>query len=1230
MYFTNYGKEGVSNKFIYIDLVMINMRKLLNIAIAVMLLFAPLVQTNQIDEIPSRLVNFGAEVDDDCDNETKDEDLPYYVDKDSGSDDNVGSEDCPFATISKAAESIIDGDTVIISHGIYRESIAIDGIEGVTFKAAENAKVVIDGSRDIEEDLGGEWKEYQNGIYQTNVSENAWQLFVDFEEMVPARWPNANFTDGSVFNRSLWAEGSMDRDKYKDEGGNWVYPYDNGELFDISGLNESGFDPTGAIAILNVGSFKTWSRNITEFDSENNSFKFDEVSAWKTKHHAYFLEGKLELIDSPGEWFFDNEKNILYFLPPEGLNLSEANIRAKTQAYGFSSDNADGVTLENIDFFATTFRFNKCENCKVDGSHLLYPSTSKRSLNIAGEDEDERWVSRFDKSSRCIVDNSAFLYTDGTALEFHGGDTQSHNNTINNSYFYHIDWSVSDMPGLMVTIIDSGRDNIFSNNTIHLTGASATLSIGNAPTVLHNEVWNTGLLQTDGAVVQMMMAEQKDSNIAYNWIHDTSKYGIRMDGPMGETNEGRNATVHHNVLWNIRGAVMVKGDYHTTHNNTIFGDSIDKNNIIVLFESGLGNENSTTEFNAADRIAAHRSGTYEDHPVPGNYSDNFNGYEDNGRTFDVSITDDMDFDPDEITIYVGDAITWTNNDGMSHTATSTSGPTSFDSGNIASGGTWSFTFTEAGTYEYECEYHSSMTGVITVIDNSVKSQLIDPDNYDFRPKANSPIADLSAGAYGSNDDWIAGITWDFMGPELPFEGCMDEDATNYDQRAFFSDGSCIYPPIEGCMDPDAKNYNPDAEVDDGSCEYYVEGCMDPDAKNYNSEAEVDDGSCEYYVEGCTDKDAKNWDPDAEVDDGSCEYYVEGCTDSNATNYNSTAEMDDGSCEYPEPDPVEGCMDVNATNYDSEAEVDDGSCEYPIPSDCVFGEVEYENDTSVVLYLTWIDTSNTKHCGILQFDLHDGAAPIHAQNFRNHAAAGNYDGVVFHRIIDIFMIQGGDFQNGDGTGGYAYEWYGYCNGNSVAQDDCPSKELYTLPDETNANFTHIPGALSMAKTSYPNTGGSQFFIVDAGVNAYWLDGVHTVFGQVLAGNIDGVPVSGIDLVDAVSQVEVGMLDRPVNNVTIIRAEVVTYPEPEEGCTNKTATNYDANAELDNGSCLYADEKLDYCPDEITDENEDLVEESCLATFDEPAESKDDEDKGFLPSSSFFVSICAIAIIAFRRR
>ena len=1049
------------------------MQKFLGILIAILVVFSSTIQLegqNYKDE-GSELAFFGSEVDEDnCENVTKDEGDPYFIDKYTGNDSYPGTADCPFETISKVEELLEDGDTVVISHGIYRESISIEGLNDVTFKAAEGEKVVIDGSSDIEDDLGGVWEEYQDGIYRTNVSRDAWQLFVDFEEMVPARWPNANFADGSVFNRSLWAEGSMDRDKYKNEDGDWVYPYENGELIDISGLNETGFDPTGAIAILNVGSFKTWSRNITEFDSENNSFKFESVSSWKTKHHAYFLEGKLELIDSPGEWFFDNEENVLYFLPPEGLNLSEANIRAKTQAFGFSSDNSDRITLENIDFFANTFQFNKCENCVVSGSHLLYPSTSKRSLNIAGEDIEERWVSRFDKSSNCIVDNSAFLYTDGTAIEFHGGDAQSHNNTINNSYFYHIDWSVSDMPGLMVTIIDHGRDNVFSNNTIHLTGASATLSIGDAPTVMHNEVWNTGLLQSDGAVVQMMMAEQKDAHIAYNWIHDTSKYGIRMDGPMGGTNEGRNATVHHNVLWNVRGALMVKGDYHTTHNNTIFGDDQDKNNIIVLFESGFGNENSTTEFNAADKIAGHRSNTYEEDPVPGDYFSNYNGYEDNGREFDISITDDMKFDPEEITIYVGDTITWTNNDGMSHTATSTSGPTSFDSGNIASGSNWSFTFTEAGTYDYKCDYHSSMTAVIIVIDNSVKSQLIDPDNYDFRPKNNSPMADLNAGAYGHDDTWSAGITWEFIEPELPFEGCMDMDAINYDPRALFSEGICEYPLAEGCTDPDAKNYDSEAEVDDGSCEYYIEGCTDKNAKNWNPEAEIDDGSCEYYVEGCTDTNATNYNSTAEIDDGSCEYPpVEGCMDNNATNYDSAAEVDDGSCTYP---PVEGCMDSNATNYNSTAEMDDGSCTYPPVEGC-------------------IDMNATNH---------DPAAEV---------------------------------------------------------------------DDGSCTYPPVEGCMDSNATNYNTT----------------------------------------------AEVDDGSC---------------VYPEPVKGCTNNTATNYDSTAEVDDGSCTYPDEKLDYCPDEITEENEDLVEDSCLATFDEPAEDDSDEDEGFLSALPFILAVLVIAVIVLKRK
>ena len=67
------------------------------------------------------------------------------------------------------------------------------------------------------------------------------------------------------------------------------------------------------------------------------------------------------MIDSPGEWFFDNGNNTLYFMPPEGVNPSMENIRAKTQAYGFSFYDSNRITLENIDFFATTFRFENCD-----------------------------------------------------------------------------------------------------------------------------------------------------------------------------------------------------------------------------------------------------------------------------------------------------------------------------------------------------------------------------------------------------------------------------------------------------------------------------------------------------------------------------------------------------------------------------------------------------------------------------------------------------------------------------------------------------------------------------------------------------------------------------------------------------------------------------------------------------------------------------------------------------
>ena len=567
---------------------------------------------------------------------------PIYVDAVNGSDNWNGTSLCPKATIDAAIQVASANDEIVVYAGLYHENVTIDNLDGLTIRAAAGERVVIDGTKSISEDFNATWYADIDGIQYVDLPEHGWQLFLNHSEQIPARWPNANFEDESVFNRSRWAQGTLT---------NSNNAYTNGWLTDAGavtgahgGLLASGIDPVGAIAILNVASFRSYSRMVTSWNPSNETIGFDETDQWKTKHHAYFLEGKRELIDIEGEWWYNDSAQRLHYKAPANQDANDLDLRVKTQPYAFTVINSDDVAFENLEFFGTTVQFDECEGCSIEDTIMRYPSTSKRGLNIAGEDVDSRWSTRFDKCSFSLIENTAILYTDGTAVEFHGAALQSHNNTINDSYFYHIDWSVSDTPGLMVTIFDGGKHNSFTNSTIHRTGASATISIGDAPTVMHNEIWDTGLLQTDGAVVQMMMNEQQDADIAYNWIHDTDKYGIRMDGPAGGTNEGRNATVHHNVLWNVSGAIMIKGDYHHAHNNTVLWDDRGKNQIIVLHENGAGNENSTIWNNAADSMAAHRSDTWDSYPLQeGTFGNNWNGYQNGSAQLNVS---SMLVDPD--------------------------------------------------------------------------------------------------------------------------------------------------------------------------------------------------------------------------------------------------------------------------------------------------------------------------------------------------------------------------------------------------------------------------------------------------------------------------------------------------------------------------------------------------------------------------------------------------------
>jgi peptidyl-prolyl cis-trans isomerase B (cyclophilin B) len=142
-----------------------------------------------------------------------------------------------------------------------------------------------------------------------------------------------------------------------------------------------------------------------------------------------------------------------------------------------------------------------------------------------------------------------------------------------------------------------------------------------------------------------------------------------------------------------------------------------------------------------------------------------------------------------------------------------------------------------------------------------------------------------------------------------------------------------------------------------------------------------------------------------------------------------------------------------------------------------------------------------NAGPVTVELFDDDAPKTVENFRKLAADGFYDGLIFHRVIPDFMIQGG-CPEGTGTGGPGY----------------------TFEDEINDNKV-VRGAFAMANAG-PNTNGSQFFIVTA-EEAPWLDGKHTVFGRVS---------DGMDSVTAIEATPTDAGDRPAENQVIERIEL----------------------------------------------------------------------------------------------
>ena len=533
-----------------------------------------------------------------------------------GNDANNGTKEKPLRTIQAAVDKINPGDICIIHNGTYRENIKIkrsgDATAAITIRAAKGEHPVISGL-DV---LDLKWNSTEKkGIYVADYKNNNFeQIFFDGKPLLEARWPNVprdKNGDWDFFSPNQWA--------IVDSTGNHY-----GTVKD-SRLAATSWDINGARAVLNVcHQFFTWTRTVKGYIPKSDTFNYpkDLGKSIKARDESgaslvfnddrYYLVGKKEFLDVPGEWYYDKEKQLLYLYTPDGINPEKKLVEVKNRYYSLTAeDDKNFIIIDGITFFGTAFRFGKDQNHR--SNHLLFEnnkviySSWTEFLNMPDDDERARLDKNFPtiNADNVILSNNVFSYGSLSALFINGV-----NNVIENNVFNDFDLSSSLVyPALLVSKNSAGFEGkggkaIVRYNTIYNSGGILTQICQNDNDVYLNDLYNAfrscygGNRDVSALYTQSIYC--RGTRFHHNWVHDS--YGgtppLDWNGGIGIRGDDNTCglTVDHNVVWNMGSTgIMMKNrinanpeDRNQVFNNTIFKHSFYnpiKNAIIVTTDN---------------------------------------------------------------------------------------------------------------------------------------------------------------------------------------------------------------------------------------------------------------------------------------------------------------------------------------------------------------------------------------------------------------------------------------------------------------------------------------------------------------------------------------------------------------------------------------------------------------------------------------------------------------------
>ena len=571
----------------------------------------------------------------------------YYV-ATNGGDTNAGTLALPFATIQHAVDVMEPGDTCYIRGGSYHEEVDLSGVAGssgkpVTFTNYNDEAVTLDGTYPI----ASNWTQHSGNIYKTTLSEDIWQLFVDGKMMTLARFPNA-----LTFSDKMWhrTDARRVKDTVLSKRG---YVVDDPTLGATATLAGAGVSFDDCIAVMNFGNFATSARIVSNHTAGTNNFHYSpKVVAYKPKSPRYFFEGgiddaELVMLDMAQEWAYDESTNTLYLWADNGQDPNGRAIAGKNQTYFFEGDaSTQHITIDGLDFFATTFKFVSSDHITIQNCDLDYFSYSKRALGSLVRSEPAFIVGTTENNCYGItVTNCEFNYSSGTGLlgEYIDGGSFENNLFYQNSYATVTD-SSGQTPATVKLQLCNGTT--FRRNTIDTSGSGQAVKLDkldDRPWISeYNYFTACGLQQTDGSAHYSYKSGPTESVSRYNWFYGNSARDFRWDGKNTPEVTGIRANLYRTVAMDTgrkEGRIdgdgyRLKGDSHEIYNNIGIGD---RSTINVALDKG-GNPNTVTRNNAADN--------FTDDPIPGTDSNNFVGqYEPKNLKDLLRDPDNMDFRP---------------------------------------------------------------------------------------------------------------------------------------------------------------------------------------------------------------------------------------------------------------------------------------------------------------------------------------------------------------------------------------------------------------------------------------------------------------------------------------------------------------------------------------------------------------------------------------------------------